>query len=61
MNKQTDMMKITVTSAILQMHLINKCVNLRDSDIYINRNSSHNGHAIPSCQTNPVQVGFYLV
>ena len=34
MNKRTDMMKITVTSAILQMHLINKCTNLKEIKIF---------------------------
>jgi len=34
MNKRTDMMKITVTFAILQMHLINKCTNLKEIRIF---------------------------
>jgi len=34
MNKRTDMMKITVTFAVLQMHLINKCANLKQIQIF---------------------------
>jgi len=34
MNKRIDMMKITVTSAVLQMHLINKCTNLKVIQIF---------------------------